>query len=235
MLDRFRRVPFLPLLVSALLGAAAVPLTAAHAQLINGSFEDGNFTGTNPQGAPGATQLFIGATNITGWTVNNQELAWLGAGNPYGYVAADGVRSLDLSGYHDFAPFGGVSQTIITQPGATYNLSFKIGAFGGNTSSVNASADRTGQALSFTGSPANGAIQWGSVGFDFVADGDGTTLIALIGLSATQNFNLPLDDVTVTLVSAPATAAPEPATLGFVGMGVLSGVGAVVRRRCRRK
>jgi hypothetical protein len=214
-------------------GLCLIPVRPAAAQnlLTNPSFEDGNFTGVNPQSATGATQLNVGATNITGWTTISAELAWIGTGNPYNIVAPDGVRSLDLTGYHDSAPYGGVSQSIATQPGATYNLTFLIGAFGGNTSQITATAGGTVQTLSFTGIPTNTANQWNSVGFNFVASGASTT-ISLVGASTTQGIYLGLDNASVTLVQA-ASTAPEPGSLALLGLTALPLVGSVVR--CRRR
>ena len=197
----------------------------AHAQLLNGSFETGNFTGVNPQAAAGATQLFSGAINIDNWTTVNAELAWIGAGNPYAIVAPNGTRSLDLSGYHDGSPFGGVTQTITTQPGATYNLSFMIGVFGGNTNSITATVAGVPTLRSFTG-PAGGN-QWGTVGFNFVAS-SANTAISLIGQTATSQDYIGLDNVTVTLVQA--ANGPEPGTMALL---ITGGVGFLLARRKR--
>jgi hypothetical protein len=94
----------------------ALAASAAHANLlVNGSFEQGNHTndGNNTE------TLLPGATDITGWTTVGSHVSWIADPNPFGLTAQDGSRFLDLTGYTVGAPFGGVTQTITTTPGAT--------------------------------------------------------------------------------------------------------------------
>jgi len=225
----------LTFIASALVGGAALLSSpAAHAQLItNGSFEAGNFTGTNPQSAAGSTQLFTGATNITGWTVVNAELAWLQNSNPYGIVASDGVRTLDLTGYHDASPYGGVSQTIATTAGSIYNLSFDIGAYAGSSAGVTASAGALSQNFIFSALGGGASYQYGTQSLNFTAGAGTTTLITLTGSSTSHGDNIGLDNVKVTLVSGSA-GAPEPGTFPLLGMGLTVGAGIVGTVRCRK-
>ena len=90
------------------LGIACMLPIAVHADanlLTNASFELGNFVN---QG--NATMVLnVGSTSITGWTVVNDQLAWIDVGNPFGLSAEEGDRFLDLTAYPAGAPFGGVS------------------------------------------------------------------------------------------------------------------------------
>lgn len=204
----------------------------AHAQnlLVNGSFEDGNFTGVNEDNASDATQLSPGATNITGWQIGVQELAWFGTGNPYGIVAPDGNRSLDMTGYNDGDPYATLTQSIATQPGATYNVSVFLGVLGGNSTSIEITAGGTTRLLTFTGS--NPGNQWGSFGFDFIAP-TALTSIVLNPISTTQFDYIGLDNASVTFVSG-ASLAPEPASLPLITMTLLPlSVGYLRRRRTK--
>ena len=204
---------------------------AAHAQnlLTNGSFELGNFTGANPQNAVGATQLFPNATNITGWTVINAELAWLQNGSPYGVAASDGIRQVDLTGYHDSSPYGGVSQSLATTSGSVYNFSFDIGAFAGTSSGVTATAGSTSQTFNFAAPGAGASHQYATQSFNFTAGAGSSTLISLVGASTTSGNYIGLDNARVTLVSS--AAAPEPGSLALLGMGLAPLAGIVARRR----
>ena len=226
----------LAVVASTVVGAVSLfAVPAAHAQIVtNGSFEAGNFTGVNPNSAPGATQLFTGATNITGWTVVNAELAWLQNGNPYGVVASDGIRNLDLTGYHDASPYGGVSQTIATTTGSVYNLSFDIGTYAGTSSGVTASAGAVSQNFIFTALGGGASYQYGTQSFNFTAGAGASTLITLTGSSTSSGNNLGLDNVKVTLVSG-AAGAPEPGTLALLGGSLPLMCGLARRSRCRRR
>ena len=110
------------LLAAAVLG---VGLPAYSNLLQNGSFESGNFVPDADDTMP----LAVGATDMTGWTVQNASLAWIGPSNPFGLTASDGGYFLDLSGYHDNAPYAGVlqAQSISTTIGAQYRVSLDIG------------------------------------------------------------------------------------------------------------
>ena len=96
--------------------------------LVNGSFELGSFV--NGHGGDNFMQLYPGATNILGWTVTGTagyDLGWGGPNDDLGLAATDGGYFLDLTGYHDSPPYDGVSQTVPTIIGRTYNVSFEIG------------------------------------------------------------------------------------------------------------
>lgn len=188
--------------------------------LSNGSFESGNFV----PDANGTMSLAIGATDMTGWTVQNASLAWIGPSNPFGLSASDGSYFLDLSGYHDNAPYGGVlqSQTISTTIGAQYRLSLEIGTDPlYDSAPVSVLVTAGSASTTFTSTPVinNG---WDLFFFDFTATSANTS-ISFDGLASTDQKYIGLDNVSVTLI-------PEPGTMALVaGPGLL--VFAAWRRR----
>ena len=185
----------------------------AHANLLlNGSFESGNFI---PDGN-NTMSLAVGATDMTGWTVVNNPLAWIGPLNPFNLSASDGGYFLDLSGYDDSAPYGGVlqSQTIATTIGAQYQLSFDIGTdplYDGAPVSVQVTAGSA--SAIFTSTPLN-PNQWQSFNLDFIATSANTS-ISLVGQAGTNEKYIGLDNVNLMII-------PEPSTLTlFAGAGLL--------------
>jgi hypothetical protein len=225
MLSSFTRSGVLPgvLLALALTAALTALPRAAHAQnlLTNGSFEG------VAVGSPG---LNPGSTTIMGWTVVTAEIAWIANGD-FGIIASEGQRALDLSGYHDSFPYGGVTQDLSTFVGATYNLSFDLGSIvAGNNVSLRAAASSASQDFLFTRTGSGGEQQWGRFSLDFVATST-TTAITLTGLSSVTNNNIGLDNASVTLVSA---AAPEPSALALL-LPVLPLAGLVLRKGRQRK
>ena len=100
--------------VVALSALVLVPVSASATPFQNGSFE---VSPLNPGG--GFLTLAPGDTSITGWTVFNGTIDYIG-----GYWQADqGNRSLDLNG--NGGP-GGVFQFFDTTAGATYLVEFAM-------------------------------------------------------------------------------------------------------------
>ncbi len=151
---------------------------AAQAQLVvNGSFEDGVFT------PPGNATMSLapGASQLQGWEIIGDSVAWIGVGNPFGLTASDGERLLDLTDYQSGAPFGGVRQTIASVPGREYVLSFYLGSATsqGRPSAVTVSAGETVE--TFT-SPLDGTNNdWNLNSLRFTASG-ATTTISIAGV-----------------------------------------------------
>lgn len=198
--------------LALLLGVGA---QMAHANLLtNGSFEDPASVGT-----PG---LGTGSTYLTGWTVINNPIAHIPSS---GIVPSNGQYSLDLTGYDDTSPQGGVSQTIFTAIGAVYNISFDVGAWGG-TSSVDVSAGDLFATRASSTDFQN--VFWTTFSSTFTALGS-TTTIELIGqLSSANGTYIGLDNVDVTL-NRLANDVPEPDSVLLFGAGLLALVG--MRRR----
>jgi hypothetical protein len=200
------------------LGSAVLCMAmTSFANLItNGSFENGNFV----PDANDTMSLPLGATDMTGWTVIAADLAWIGPSNPFSLSASDGNYFLDLSGYHDNAPYAGVEQTIPTTIGAQYQLSLDLGSSTiYNTMPVGVLVNAGTDSTTFTSTPT---VQsgWDLFTFDFVATSAFTT-IQIIGQVAGNQSQayIGLDNVNVELV-------PEPGTLAvFAGSGLLALVG----------
>src|SRR5262245_48735078 len=90
--------------------------------IVNGSFESGAFA---PDGN-GFMSLGSGSTAITGWTTFSGEIVWAQFPNVSSWPASDGNFFLDLTGYHDFVPYGGVRQTLATVSGTLYHVTFDL-------------------------------------------------------------------------------------------------------------
>ena len=194
--------------------------------IINGSFED--TSGTFVNNGFGYMPLTVGSTTIPGWTVYNDQIAWLlSGGQSYGSTPF-GSFFLDLTGTHDNGSFGGVYQMITTTPSNTYTLSASIGVNqddvnGHGIKQISVSAGSTTQLFTFY--PSGTGMQWTTMSFNFVATSS-STLISIVGTQAGPGYQaLFIDNVSVfpppTLTFAPATPGQvtiswAPATPGFV-------------------
>jgi hypothetical protein len=181
--------------------------------VVNGSFE--NTAGFVPN-ADDTMSLAVGSTTMTGWTVINDKIAWIGPSNPWGLTASAGNYFLDLTDYYDPSPYGGVRQTINTGSGQ-YQLEFDLGSSNnfGIPSAITATAGSTSQTFPSTSSSNN---VWKHCTMTFTASGP--TTISLTG--NTGLYYIGLDNVTVV---------PVPAAVWLLGTGL---VGLVVRRRFKK-
>jgi hypothetical protein len=211
------------------LGFLGVAGNASAASLIiNGSFEQGSFTGGS-FGYPLAQQI-IGpdSTTLPGWTVTG-ELAWIASGQA-GITVSNGTYALDLTGFCDLScgtPYGGVQQTVLTTPGTTYTLSFLAGNYPFNTLQPTIVVNIGGNPYSFTlPSTTSASGVWDSETITFIAT-TASTLISFtgvysVGAEGSTNY-LGLDNVSL---SDPPSPVPLPAALplfatGLVGLGLL--------------
>jgi len=123
---------------------------------------------------------------------------------------------LDLSGYHDNTPYGGVlqSQTIATTIGTPYRLTFDIGTDPlYDTAPVSVQVTAGSASAIFTSTPLN-PNQWQSFNLDFIATSANTS-ISLVGQAGTNEKYIGLDNVNLMII-------PEPSTLTlFAGAGLL--------------
>jgi choice-of-anchor C domain-containing protein len=147
--------------------AFAAAGAAYGAAFSNGSFE----AGTDPGAS--FSNLTAGATDVTGWVVRSSDIDYIGL---Y-WTAADGSRSLDLSG----GAAGGIEQTFDTLPGRTYRVSFYLAGNAGCGSTVkNLDVGATGnptQQYSFdTTGHSTASMGWQLETYTFVATGASTTL-----------------------------------------------------------
>jgi len=179
-----------------------------------GSFE--NTAGSFIPDGNGVMSLAVGSTAIPGWTTTGAELAWGMNGNAFGPRTPHGTLFLDLTGYHDAPPYGGIAQTIATVPGQAYQLTFSLGADSGRPAyrgpmSVLVSAASAAQ--SFTSFPFDPGMQWQPFEFYFRAVAAATTLqitgtrsdggqfLGLDGLSLQPIPSLPLEISSIRLVA----------------------------------
>jgi hypothetical protein len=224
--------------ILAALCGAGLACGAAQAQnlITNGSFEQ--FDATHPfiVYADDTARYLPGSTGILGWTVTSgTDIAMSGPSNSYGDYASDGSYSLDLTGYDDHNPFGGVSQFITTIAGHHYRLTFDLG---NNVNYVNenqpvavdASAGGTFQIFNnqVYDHSTHPVESWATQTLDFVAD-DSSTLITLHGaLSGANQAAIGLDNVSV--VELDSSAAPEPASWALM-LGGFGAIGGAMRSR----
>lgn len=180
--------------------AAAASLTlslvgvsvAAGPAIVNGSFE----TGTNP----GAfVQLSaVDSTTIQGWTVSAGTVDYIGT---Y-WQAADGARSIDLSG----TTAGAIRQSFATTVGATYKVTFSMsgnpaGGAGTKTMTVDAGGTPTGFSyeVGAVNPPTLADMKWVTKTFSFTATAATTTLTFTSTTSG--SFGPALDNVRVELAT----------------------------------
>jgi len=210
--------------------AAMVVLGAPRAQaaaFTNGSFELGAYDDAASNGH--VLSLPVGSTAMTGWTTITGELGW--GRNDNAFIpnsATQGNFLLDLTGFHDAAPYGGVQQVIDTLPGNAYVLGFDLisyesdGRYKGPVS-LTASAGTTSLAFTFTPPVGSTGVQSAHFALPFVATGAATT-ITLQGTGTAGGQFLGLDNVTL------GPGVPEPASLSLC---ILGSAGLVLRRRRR--
>lgn len=179
-----------------------LPMRSAQELVLNGSFEDpfGSFVADSY----GLMALVPASTAIPGWKTTHAELAWVRNGNTFGAESPFGEFFLDLTGYHDRPPYGGVEQVLATVPGEDYSFSLSLGS---NSSYPGAGGQKQvmvtaglGSAI-FTFDPA-GKVEheWHTFSFVFSAD-SGATTIGISGLRAGGGVFLAVDKVSVVLAS----------------------------------
>jgi choice-of-anchor C domain-containing protein len=186
----------------------------------NGSFENG--------ANPGLFQtLDAVSTVITGWTVSQGSIDYIGAL----WQASNGSRSLDLSGGNA----GRIQQTFNTTVGGTYRVTFDL-AGNPNASPIikdmRVSAGGSSADFSFdTTGKSNSNMGWLSKSWDFTANSTTTTL-EFIDLTNSIAASA-LDNVSVIALSPPSTPTPIPepsSVLGLLSLGVL-GISSALKRQ----
>ena len=157
----------------------------------NGSFEVGPADAIRTVSAPNATA-------IPGWTVSAGDIDSV---NGF-WTAADGTRSLDMNGDHP----GAISQTIGTQPGASYLVRFSLAGnpgLGAQDFVLRATAAGTAVdfAISTTSESSFANMGWQEMSFTFVATASSTTLtFSSVGTDNVANTGPALDNVRMQLL-----------------------------------
>ena len=199
------------------------PVQAANL-IQNGSFETAT---VNPNPGTSYITLGVGSTVITGWTVSQATIDYIGT---Y-WQASEGSRNLDLSGLNA----GGIQQTFNTTVGETYRVTFDLA---GNTDGsptikemrVSAGGNSADFSFDITGKSRSN-MGWVSKSWGFTATGTTTTL-SFLNLADTA-YGPALDNVSVIALSPPPTptSIPEPSSmLGLLSLGVL-GIGSALKRQ----
>jgi Protein of unknown function (DUF642) len=218
------------LLAGAVSAIMIMPLTVSANFVDNGGFE--NTANTYIDGGGG--YMLVNAsdsTTIPGWTVADQNIAWIQSGPPTGLSGTQGNYFLDLTGIVNQKPFGAViGTTISTVANNWYTLSFDVGRGNGedaNAVVVHAMAGaQTGTFTVSTADPGAGHIAWETFVLQFQATGSSTT-ITIGGTDANAgNGFIGLDNLNVS-------AVPEPTTM-IAGALLLLPFGASTLRILRK-
>lgn len=171
-------------------GIVTVSITVSPATpgiLVNGSFEAGE----------------------TGWNMSGNRLVYQSDG---AYVSTDGLKMVVLNALQT-SPSGVISQTFATTPGQSYQLDFDIGILALNSGEQRLGVEVIGASVrvalteTVSGNGLGNSV-WASRSHSFTADSASTTLTFRDLSVTTQNLDLLLDHVRVTLTSAPVNTAP---------------------------
>ena len=205
-------------LLLSLLPFVAPAGTAAANLIQNGSFEAGNYTLDGNQ----LDSLQPGSTAITGWTVISGELVVGRNDNPFVGAAEDGNYHLDLTGYHDAVPYGGVEQTVATVPDRRYAMKFYIGAYNSKPlyrAPVSITANAGSVSGDFTNNSTAAGQVWEPFALHFTAAG-ASTVVSLVGKSTAGGQYIGLDNV--SLVPELAGDANDDGTVNFTDLLTLA-------------
>jgi hypothetical protein len=207
-------------LMAVVLCGVVLTATAIQAQILsNGSFEFPSDWGNDP--AHPGTEGFsapkdVGDISITGWTVTSGSLAVGMFPNNVGVSAPpDGSKQfLDLTGWHDNTPYGGVIQSFSLPTTQQYEVSLALGSFANKQVAVNVNLDG---ATIWTPTFTPSADGWGSFTYTFSGVAGAHTL-EVVGITSESGYWIGLDAVQVSPV-------PEPYEFGIVGVLVMLGLG----------
>ncbi len=182
----------------------------------------------------GVVSLAPGDAAIPGWTITTAETIWSINGNNFGPKTPFGSFFVDLTGYHDTAPYGGVAQTIPTLAGESYQLSFALGtheSVGTYRGPLTLLASVAGTSQAFTFTPSGSGSQWQKFTMNFTA-ASAATPISLTGFSAAGGAYFGLDEVSVVRASTPpptlklSLTTPPPGASGPLRLTFDSELGA---------
>ncbi len=200
------------------LGMALSFGASANANLIlNGSFEEGNFTGSG-----GITKVLPNAYTVPNWRANSHGFDWCTPHSAGGFnlTAADGQKYVNLSYY------GGLSQAFATTAGQEYLVSFQLCSPPSSPQNNTVYVSVAGLTQQFVNplivfSPEQKYYEFN---FNFIAN-DSVSTLEFRSLAST-GLGPSLDCVSVEAVAP----VPEPATY-LAGLGLLALMGAAARRK----
>jgi Protein of unknown function (DUF642) len=183
---------------------AATPVFATNL-IVNGSFE----SPTVPVGS------FInyagGSTAITGWMVvgvDSSVVSGTFMQNGITFEAQDGNQWIDLAGVTSNSMTSGVTQDISTMIGQPYDVTFYVGSSTDHQIFFPATVDLSingGARVPYSNpsAPTN-MLDWQLFTANFIATSSTTNLTFFNG-DASNNFETPLDNVSVNAVPEPST------------------------------
>lgn len=195
---------------------AALVLVASVASanlILNGSFEDGLYTGTN-----GFMTVSAGATSISNWVVVSESVDWI---DTY-WTASAGVRSIDLSGDRP----GMIQQTFGTTAGQKYRVQFDLAGNPDTDSAKVAVSYAPGHEETWTFDTtghSHGNMGWETKWFSFTANDTGSATLSFASGAENGAYGPALDNISVS-------AVPEPGTV-IAALGLLAPAGLMFRRK----
>lgn len=194
------------LLLAAFLAAFATN-DGKSSLLPNGSFE------TPTVSAGTYDTFFAGSGALGGWSILGTNVTVIsGSYTESGilFPAAQGDQWLDLTGPGTNLPDNGISQTVATQIGQLYRLSFFVGSATDHTNLFSSTVDLSidgGTRAPFTNpSASTSTLEWAPFSVDFTASGAQTTLAFFNG-SGPGNHLSALDNVSLVAVAIPESAS----------------------------
>ncbi len=200
--------------------------------IVNGGFE-------SPTVAVGTFKTYTGGQQIgsPGWTVEGKNVLLIQTtyaesyNHITGFNAQSGLNALDITGYGNTGPTDGVTQSVATDIGQSYLLTFYVGRADGGAGSVYATPStvdlqiNSGSLMAFTNSNATpNKVNWEQFSYEFNATSTSTQVTFLNGTASGNNY-AGLDSVSMV-------ATPEPSGLILMVCGSL-GFASLVRRRFR--
>lgn len=185
--------------LAAAAGGLFVPAAMGANLLVNGSFEQGDFSGSS-----GTSYNYVptNGTSVTGWVATENGFDWHQAVE-FG-PAFDGFRMIDLTAG---SSLGGIAQTISTVIGAQYRLTFAMsGPNFGFQDPRSVFVDVAGVSASFA-APASGTfpLNWTVETLVFTAV-DSTTTLSFRGNGTGEYWGAVIDDVSIEMIPAPSSA-----------------------------
>lgn len=191
-------------------------LASAHAGLIvNGSFENGNYSGH-----PSFMRLSPGSTDLTGWSIGDSGVDWH---TGFEFTPKDGDFVIDLN-LDGGGRVGTISQSFATVAGQEYVLSFHLaGPNTGFPDPRQVQVDIAGVTQIFSqAASVTPDVVWGSKRLPFTAT-DTTTTLKFSSVNSSGFWGPLLDQVDVE-------AVPSSPVLLLLGSGLLGM--SMFRRLC---